>query len=180
MNSFLVDVSSALSEPGASIEVDDEVPLGEVECGDTLLVFEEPPRVSARLVRTDIGLVLSGTVTASAKVECSRCLEPFVLTVVGAIEGGFNIPSVAPLTDIDEDWGDVVGESVDLMPSIESAIRLEVPLAPVHDESCLGICPTCGSDLNIERCSCEVTAGEAAANPFAALKDLKHPVTPSE
>lgn len=180
MSRFPVDVSAVLSEHEASVEVDSEVPLDELACGDTLLVFERRPRVRASIIRTDVGLVLSGTVTARARAECSRCLEPFELTLEGALEGGFYLPVASSTGDLDESWEVIQGESVDLMPSIEAAVRLEAPFAPVHDESCLGICPTCGCNLNVECCTCEREPAERTDGPFGALKDFEQSAAPDK
>jgi len=51
-----------------------------------------------------------------------------------------------------------------------AALVIEAPFAPLHDPGCAGLCATCGTDLNVETCTC----GEAAAegHPFSALKDL--------
>ena len=51
-----------------------------------------------------------------------------------------------------------------------SALVLEAPFAPLHDDDCAGICPECGADLNTEPCDC--ASKPDPDNPFAALGDL--------
>jgi uncharacterized protein len=49
---------------------------------------------------------------------------------------------------------------------------LAVPFAPLCAETCKGLCPQCGIDLNTGTCSCE-----APVDPrLAALKGLKLPL----
>lgn len=172
MSSFLVDLSSLLGDPGSSIEVDSEAPLDEMDVGDTHATFRTRPRVRAWISHTEIGLVVTGTVTTQARVDCSRCLEPFDLDIEAELEGGFLLPGRELPEGVDEDWQRVENDQVDLMPAILAALTIEIPFAPVHDESCKGICPTCGCNLNQEPCDCEAVDAEDPPGPFAALKDL--------
>ena len=45
-----------------------------------------------------------------------------------------------------------------------------MPLKPLCDETCKGLCPQCGANLNHETCTC---AAEAVNSPFALLAKLK-------
>jgi len=172
MGRLNVDVSSILADTGASLQVDVDVPLERVVAGDTVVAFTEALRVVLTISNTGAGLVAVGSVTARATTECSRCLEPFALTVEGSVENGYLTAGSEAPVDADAEWEVFEGEAVDLFPAIEAALVVEVPFAPIHDEECLGICPTCGCDLNAERCDCQPAAQAARDNPFAALKDL--------
>ena len=54
----------------------------------------------------------------------------------------------------------------------------ELPLVPLCDEDCKGLCPTCGANLNEGPCGCEKEQSdgpdecELAKNPFAALANF--------
>ena len=56
------------------------------------------------------------------------------------------------------------------LPSVESALRVEMPLAPACDASVRASAPTCGVDMNEESCQCADQPREDG--PFAGLKDL--------
>ena len=54
------------------------------------------------------------------------------------------------------------GDELDLEPLAHDACILELPLAPLCGEDCLGLCPECGVNRNLEPCSCcraRTTAG---------------------
>ncbi len=172
MGRFVIDVSDILGDPGTSLRVDEDVPLERLNVGDTLLTFEKPPHADLTVSNTGIGLAVIGAVTGRATVECSRCLEPFTLSLHGSVESGYLPTSAEATADPDEEWEIFEGGSVDLLPAIAAALVMEVPFAPVHDESCLGICPVCGCDLNREQCECEFTDATDGASPFDVLKDL--------
>ena len=39
-------------------------------------------------------------------------------------------------------------------------IQLMIPMKPLCDESCLGLCPRCGVNRNRESCQCEESIGD--------------------
>jgi uncharacterized protein len=49
-------------------------------------------------------------------------------------------------------------------------LALAVPVQPLCREDCLGLCPRCGIDRNVERCSCTEAR---PASPFAVLATLR-------
>ena len=53
-----------------------------------------------------------------------------------------------------------------------AALLLEIPLIPLCDDDCKGLCSTCGANLNEGPCGCapgDDADFEMAKNPFAAL-----------
>ncbi len=54
----------------------------------------------------------------------------------------------------DEDTYPLEGDHLDLRPLVRDALLLELPLAPLCQEDCRGLCPTCGADLNLGPCEC--------------------------
>jgi uncharacterized protein len=60
--------------------------------------------------------------------------------------------------------------NVDIFPTLVSDIILEIPIKPLHDEECQGLCPVCGQNLNEGDCDCEV---ETVDPRLAKLKDFK-------
>ena len=49
-------------------------------------------------------------------------------------------------------------------------IILMMPLKPLCDETCKGLCPRCGANLNREACTCST---DTVNSPFAVLAKLK-------
>jgi uncharacterized protein len=63
------------------------------------------------------------------------------------------------------------GDVIDLEKYLREQILLMVPLKPLCAETCKGLCPRCGADLNHEPCRCEA---EQTTSPLAAaLAKLK-------
>lgn len=171
-----VDLSSILGETGATLDVDGDVPLESMIVGEAQVEFAGPPRIRATIANVGEIIVVTGFVEATARVECSRCLEPFDFPFTGAIDAVISLTDDADHRSEEQEWYPLEGESVDLLPAVQSALRVEIPFAPVHDEECRGICPTCGCDLNHDTCTCVSQAGDPD-NPFASLKELLPPGT---
>ncbi|MGB9553172.1 MAG: YceD family protein [bacterium] len=47
------------------------------------------------------------------------------------------------------------GEAIDLSDSIRENILVSLPWNPLCSESCRGLCPTCGANLNFVDCQCQ-------------------------
>ena len=121
-------------------------------------------------------ILVRGRLEGEVGLSCGRCLEPFTASV----ETDFDLLLVpAPLgegaeeeelsaQELDVDF--YTGETVDLEAIIREQIILMVPLKPLCREDCQGLCPTCGTNLNLESCSCQTGKSDS---PFAQLAKLK-------
>ncbi len=101
-------------------------------------------------------LVVKGDLALGIELECGRCTDFFSTTIR---DSSF-------LRDYDISGG---VETVDVTPDIREAILLAWPAYPVCGETCLGLCPRCGCNLNSGKCSCHPPEG----NLWGALEGLK-------
>jgi uncharacterized protein len=62
------------------------------------------------------------------------------------------------------------GEEIDLAPLIAEQVMLALPTRPLCRESCRGLCPSCGANLNDESCSCVSSSGDSRMAIFRTLK----------
>jgi len=166
----ITDISSALDEPGSSVDVARDVDLEPMIGVGAEYTPTGPGHIEVSLMNSGDGIVAMGVVSGTFRTECSKCLEPFNLDITANVEALYLAEDQTDLIDADEDWEPLSGESVDLAPTLHSALQLSLPFAPLHDEDCAGICPGCGCDLNKESCDC--SDEEDVSHPFAALKDL--------
>jgi uncharacterized protein len=121
-------------------------------------------------------ILVRGHLEGRLNLSCGRCLEPFApsletafdLLLVPAPQGA--APEEEELSAAQLDLDFYAGETVDLEAIIREQIILMVPLKPLCQETCRGLCPICGANLNRETCSCLV---EKSDSPFAQLAKLK-------
>jgi uncharacterized protein len=133
-----------------------------------------PIQVSGRADLEAAGLRVRGTIETGLTLTCSRCLEPFDFPVRSRFDATYT--SVVPTEDeVELDARDLTvchleGDTVDLGELVHEQVLLAVPMAPVCDAGCKGLCPTCGANLNREACGCEAPAADPR---FAVLRKLK-------
>ena len=134
-------------------------------------------RGEVSVVREFDHLRLNGSVTAPVVFSCSRCLVDYD----SLIESNFTIffrKDVGQYCDQEEiELGeqDLIssyysGDEIDLTHEIEEQVAMEMPLKPLCNHSCKGLCQVCGIDLNLSQCSC---SDETISLKFSALKDFK-------
>lgn len=94
------------------------------------------------------GVLVSGVVSAAWAGECRRCL--------GSVGGQLRV-AVRELYERDGDIETTYalkGQELDLEALARDAILLELPLAPLCQAACRGLCPVCGADRNLSECRC--------------------------
>jgi uncharacterized protein len=149
MKPFVVNVADLVNRPGARRrERVEGKPGAPVKVVDTELLAEVPVVVDALLEWVSDGLLATGTVEGSWRAPCRRCLKP----ARGDLRVDFQ-----ELFETDSREGEsyrLGHDSIDLEPLAREALALDLPLAPLCQEDCRGLCPTCGADLNLGDCDC--------------------------
>ena len=121
-------------------------------------------------------LLVRGNLSGQMELACGRCLEFFAapatidfdLLLVPGPASASPAEEELSLADLDLDYYN--GEMVDLESLLREQIILMIPLKPLCDETCQGLCPQCGANLKRETCTC---ATDAVNSPFAMLAKLK-------
>ena len=80
-------------------------------------------------------------------------------------------------TDADEDAYLLAGDELDLEPLARDAVLLDLPLAPLCSEECLGLCPQCGANWNEGSCGCPpvTDARWSALDPCGTRRVVRSP-----
>ncbi len=162
-----MSVAEILGHPGRYRDLSVRGPLTGVETALAHL-DDQPVEADVRLESVVEGVLVTGPVAASARFECARCLKP----LEGAVSLDVCELFLAPGTEAaaEEDAYRVTGLELNLEPMLRDAIALALPLKPVCDEDCKGLCATCGKDLNAGACGC---VDEDIDPRWAALSELR-------
>ena len=139
------------------LQVDVEIPAEDSFWADTGLAFEGP--VGVHLVATEAGtgeVVVRGSVTGRLALECRRCLvavatavEQEVTLVYAEREDGAPEDEVGDLRPLQPG-----AMHVELGDAVREELMLSLERYAVCDPTCLGLCPSCGINLNQESCHC--------------------------
>ncbi len=91
------------------------------------------------------GVLVTGAVSGPTAGECARCLQPLTGDIEVELTELFAYPdSTTDATTDDDEIGRVVDDAVDLEQAIVDAVGLALPLSPLCDPDCPGLCPDCG------------------------------------
>ncbi len=103
-------------------------------------------------------ILLSGKVEPSLDVVCARCGKPFRYTEPILLEAKIT----DKLANEDEDEFILMQDfAIDIEDIVRSALILELPTRFLCRDDCKGLCPKCGCDLNVAKCSCDMGERDA-------------------
>ena len=121
--------------------------------------FPLPIHVEVTCYRSGREILFHGALKGEAEGDCSRCLESFPFTIEKTFDFVLT-PDPLPtnknkeLTADEMGWSFYSGEDIDLSPFVREQALLALPLRPLCSESCRGLCPGCGAELNRTGCGC--------------------------
>lgn len=136
--------------------------------------------VSARLRTEKAGaeIMVKGDLRAEIKLICSRCLKEYNGKLTVPVDVVYHpveeLKDEAHLNEVKSEELDLdfySGEEIDLIDLVKEQVELNIPMKPLCDDACKGICPKCGTDLNIRSCTCSVKDIDPR---FESLKKLLH------
>ena len=118
-----------------------------------------PLALEIEVYRAHGNLVVTGELMASVIMECSRCLRKFGLPVGGKVEffvaaSGSHGHGAEPVDEQDTGYITAHGDEVELDDYLRDFIVLNIPMRTLCSETCKGLCPSCGADLNRGACTC--------------------------
>jgi uncharacterized protein len=140
----------------------------------------------ARLIRTSEGILAHTDYHARVILECARCLEEALAQVDGELDEEF-LPTTDVRTGLPlqlpsgvEDDQPLINEhhEIELNEILRQNLLTNLPLQPLCEAACPGLCPECGERLGSDHVAHAVTESTEApidpSNPFARLAVLLH------
>lgn len=141
--------------------------------------FPEPIRYRLNVDRLAEMVEVEGLVETSIELPCSRCLEPYRLP----FSAEFELAYARDLPEVTDEEGEEMelsadelglilleGDEIALAGPIEEHVLMALPIQPLCDEECRGLCAHCGANLNENPCQCEEPKFDTR---FSALKNFK-------
>ncbi|MBO4313768.1 MAG: DUF177 domain-containing protein [Desulfovibrio sp.] len=175
-----------LPPEGKTITLDDPAiwngPIEEFAVGCRVV---EPVTATVRLIPTDGGCLVRGTLTGRVVMQCARCAEDAEMPVEGRFENFEALPSIAATVEADEEGKDEDFEPVEEdthivieggVPSLNLAeicweeFLMALPPSPLCRPDCKGLCPGCGANLNNGPCTCRDAGTDPRMAVFRGLK----------
>ncbi|MEV6768050.1 DUF177 domain-containing protein [Nocardia sp. NPDC051030] len=148
---FVLDVHSLGRKPGSMKNMHRTVTT-DAKIGLEMVGIPVGAQVEMELTLQSVseGVLVIGSVTAPIEGECSRCLESFTDAIELQITELFAYPDSATEQTTEEDEVHrLVDDTVDLEPVVIDAVGLELPMQPLCEPDCAGLCPECGVRMAI-------------------------------
>jgi len=129
-----------------------------------------------RLMRTNRSILVKGTFNTVVELTCSRCLSRFEYPLKINIEEEYyptaDVTTGAPAPLPDEPGAFTIDENhiLDLTEAVRQYALLAIPMKPLCKETCAGLCPICGKNLNDGPCGCLTRVADPR---WAVLSKLK-------
>ena len=134
-----------------------------------------PAELSGRIDRKGHEVHLSGSIVAGAEIECDRCLQPIAIPINADFDVSY-VPvedyatGVTPELQADDlNLSVFQEETIDIDALAREQVTLALPSHALCCEDCMGLCPVCGINKNMQACQCESTEIDPR---WAALKSL--------
>jgi uncharacterized protein len=118
---------------------------------------------------------VQGRATTRLTLECGRCLDEIELPV----DARFELRYVPHADDQGEPEREIVEDdltvsvyregTLDVIDMLREQFELALPMKPLCAESCRGLCPECGANLNRADCGCEPKWVDPRLAPLKAI-----------
>ncbi len=118
---------------------------------------------------------LVGRVNTVLELECGRCVEAFNLPV----DASFDLLYLPHSQNAGEGEKEIEEDDlntafykddlIDLGELIREQFYLALPMKPLCEEACKGLCPHCGTNLNQATCNCTTEWVDPRLEPLRAL-----------
>ncbi len=141
-----------IPDEGLEVDITEKVSLDDVS---------QPSTVKARLdvTKAEQEIIIAGSLQAELQLQCSRCLRDFRRSLdipVNVVYHPLEEEKKGERHELMDDEMDLgfYRDEIDLQELFREQILLNTQMKPLCDEQCKGICPHCGTDLNISACDC--------------------------
>jgi uncharacterized protein len=157
-----IDLTRADTEPLAF----SERPVLTPHSGGEDVVSVAGVEIEGRVERAGEGYLLEGRVKGAARLRCGRCLSEFDFSFAERLELHLLPSSALPQEEEKRlEMGDLEVHfydepKLDLAEVATEQLALTMPMKPLCAETCRGICPRCGANLNLGPCSCPETSDD--------------------
>jgi uncharacterized protein len=155
--------------PGEGLTIDDPAALGSP--------FEDRSwqlgGVHLRVARDGAEVAVDGVVEATVPQVCGRCLESFPVSVRALIDLRFMprpaLGDTLELSSDDFETDFYADDQLNLAALVRTEATLALPMKPLCQPSCRGLCPGCGANRNVDACACPADRPDPR---FAGLRGL--------
>jgi uncharacterized protein len=124
------------------ITLEDVVEPAALDLADETIVLCQPVQVRVRVSKRVDTVSVEALISTALSLDCARCLKKYTTLLKKTVHLTYEIKPTDMNIDLDKD--------------LREEIILDFPFKALCKDDCLGLCPTCGEDLNKGECKCQV------------------------
>ncbi len=174
MPPFVVNVADLVHRPASRRTEHLSGPTAAMLVTETTVPDGATLKIDAVLEAVSDGVLATGETHVEWEANCRRCLTP----ITGLTSSSFReMYSAHP---VEGETYPLRHDSVDLELVAREAILLDLPLAPLCGDECLGLCPTCGVDRNETSCDCTPPAADQRWSALDGLNTTRTDASSAE
>ncbi len=119
---------------------------------------------------------VSGSLSTAIEVSCSRCAQRYEHDLDRDFEVLYQRSSAAsgrPRQELDEDDMSLdyyEDDAIDGQRFLAEQVLLALPMKPLCNGDCKGLCSQCGANRNVDECDCKEDV-DPRLSPLAAIRD---------
>ncbi len=144
--------------PRKGLEVSKEFEFSNVEIIEESAVFFQPVHAEISVKKVGEEVFIKGRIKTILSFVCSRCLVPYEFPIDSHFDLVYLPEELEQVKDeLDSDdlnTSFYYSRKIDLREVVLEQFNLTLPVKPLCSESCQGICPVCGRNINSGECSC--------------------------
>jgi uncharacterized protein len=120
-----------------------------------------PIHLEAHVRKVGSEVTIAGRLSTQIEMLCARCLKPHKEILSETFEVVYCPQPGLPenVDDVELDGGELdgyyyEGETISLLELVRDQMLLMIPVKPLCQPDCAGLCPSCGRNLNKGPCEC--------------------------
>lgn len=145
------------------------------EQNNQILGLASPFEVHISISKAGSRYLLNGRLSGRLRIRCDRCLEPYKrdldsdFSLYLAADPLYTDQSEIELLEEDMSVEFITGDELCVDDIVREQVYLSLPMKCLCRTDCAGLCPYCGSNLNVKECGCTQRKGHPA---FSKLKNI--------
>jgi len=123
------------------------------------------------------GVRVQGELGAEMELTCARCLEALSRPMTAHFNQYYqsnahhSLTGEIALQEKDLEVGFFTGDFIDVSDIVREQILLSLPMKPLCQEDCRGLCPACGRNRNRDGCRCGPVVSDPRLAPLLKFRN---------
>lgn len=164
-----IDLRDFQDDAVSSVHVDDKIHPSSLDINGRNIKFIEPIRYEGDIYKVGRDRLVHINIYYKYEEACGRCLESYIMEDNTVLTGKLVEETGKESYEEEGDLIYYTEDKLDLSDDIMDMVILSLPMKPLCNKKCKGLCPKCGINLNENQCDCEFDYVDPR---FEKLKDL--------